>query len=188
MDAARLHHLIERLASLFRASLRETASAHGLKLVQLEALVFLSMANRYTDTPAGLADYLGLTKGTVSQTLIALERRDLIAKVADPDDGRVWHCHLTDRGRKIVREAHPAPLLRDVPDSPLTETSVVLESLLRALQQLNGFRTFGVCHTCRFFEPARRGGVCGLTHEPLARTEIDKICREHETLSKQTDA
>ena len=180
MDAARLHHLIERLASLFRASLRETANDHGLKLVQLEALVFLSMANRYTDTPAGLADYLGLTKGTVSQTLIALERRGLIEKVADPDDGRMWHCHLTDAGRRIVKDAHPARLLRDVPDSSVAEASSVLESLLRNLQQINGFRTFGVCHTCRFFEPVRRGGRCGLTFEPLGRAEIDKICREHE--------
>ena len=34
-----------------------------------------SKANRYSNTPQALADYLGLTKGTVSQTLLLLDRR-----------------------------------------------------------------------------------------------------------------
>ena len=176
----RLHLLLERVASLFRSDLRGAASAHGLKLVQLEALVYLSMANRYSDTALALSDYLRVTKGTVSQTLKALERRNLIEKVPDETDGRVQHCQVTPEGLVIAKEAFPAKFLGDV-DQPMAHDSVaVLEHLLRSLQESNGYRTFGLCRSCRFFEPRTRGGRCGLTKEPLSVSDSRKICREHE--------
>ena len=177
MTATRLHLLTERLSSLFRASLRSVASAHGLKLSQLEALIYLSVANRYSDTPIALAEYLSLTKGTVSQTLKALERQGLVTKTRDDADGRVQHCALTEAGEAIVAEAFPAEGFATAEHESQVDA---LEALLRGLQRRNGFRTFGLCKTCRFFEPRARGGRCGLTREPLSRRETTKICREHE--------
>lgn len=179
MTSRRLHLLTERLSSVFRAGLRQVASRHGLKLVQLEALVYLSVANRYSDTPAALTEYLGVTKGTVSQTLKALERRGLIEKRADDDDGRIQHCSLTAPGRAIVGQAFPADGLA-ADDEATGELADALEQLLRTLQRRNGYRTFGLCRTCRFFRPRSKGGVCGLTDEPLSKTDTTKICREHE--------
>lgn len=181
MTAARLHQLTERLSSLFRASLREAANAHGLKIVQLEALVYLSMANRYSDSAAGLTDYLGVTKGTVSQTLKALERRGLIEKQPDSEDGRVIHCVVTKEGRTMVREAYPVALLQDLSKAAVSEITPALESLLRELQRANDFQTFGICHTCRFYQPRASGGRCGLTHEALSPRDSTLICREHES-------
>jgi len=178
VSSPRLHQLLERLSTVFRASLRQAATEHGLKLVQLEALVYLSSANRYSDTPAALTEYLGVTKGTVSQTLTALERRGLIEKVPDPDDARVRHCRPTAEGRAIVRASYPAAILDEAEVDPAVEPA--LESLLRSLQHANGLRTFDVCHTCRFFQPRASGGVCGLTSERLTKRDVDRVCREHE--------
>lgn len=180
MTSTRLHLLTERLSSLFRADLRKVASAYDLKLVQLEALIFLSTANRYSDTPASLTEYFGLTKGTVSQTLKVLERHRFVEKRPDAEDGRVQHCRVTKRGEAIVAEAFPAPLLADVPTREEAALTKVLEQLLRGLQRKNGLRTFGLCHGCRMFERRTSGGVCGLTHEPLTKLDTKKICREHE--------
>ncbi|MGF1467559.1 MAG: MarR family winged helix-turn-helix transcriptional regulator [Sandaracinaceae bacterium] len=177
-NATRLHALLERLSAVFRASLRETATRHGLKLVQLEALVYLATANRYSDTPAALTEYLGVTKGTVSQTLTALARRGLLTKAPDREDARVRHCHLTAEGRRIARAAYPADVLVGLGANEGAEDA--LEALLRRLQRANGLRTFGVCHTCRFFQPRGAGGRCGLTGEALSRLEVTKICREHQ--------
>ncbi|MEM6996222.1 MAG: helix-turn-helix domain-containing protein, partial [Myxococcota bacterium] len=149
MATARLHLLTERLSSLFRADLRQVASDHGLKLVQLEALVFLSMANRYSDSPAALTEYFGLTKGTVSQTLKVLERDGLIDKHPDEHDGRVQHCRVRKAGERIVAKAFPAPLFADVPPKEDAALARALEALLRRLQHDNGLRTFGPCHSCR---------------------------------------
>jgi len=178
VTTARLHQLLERLSTVFRASLRQAATEHGLKLVQLEALVYLSSANRYSDTPAALTDYLGVTKGTVSQTLTALERRGLIEKIADPDDARVRHCRPTAEGRAIARASYPAAIL-DAADVD-AQIEPALESLLRSLQRANGLRTFGVCHTCRHFQPRATGGVCGLTSERLTGRDTGRLCREHD--------
>ena len=180
MTAARLHLLMERLSSLFRASLRDVATRHGLKLVQLEALVYLSVANRYSDTPVALTEYFGITKGTVSQTLKALERRGLIDKHADDEDGRVLHCAVTAEGRAIVAEAFPASCFVEPEDAATDAAVAALEGLLRTLQKMNGHRTFGQCRTCRFYQPRAKGGRCGLTHEALSKADSTKICREHE--------
>jgi DNA-binding MarR family transcriptional regulator len=180
LSTSQLHDLVERLASVFRASLREVASAHGLKLVQLEALIYLGRANRYSDNPAALTDYLCVTKGSVSQTLKALEARELLVKNDDPRDKRVVRCALTEAGQAIVDLAHPSPLVRLLGPSDASAATTALQALVQSLQRANGHRSFGVCHSCRFFETADAGYLCGLTHEPLAPAESLRICREHE--------
>ena len=180
MGATTLHTAIERIASLFRAGLRDVANAHGIKLVQLETLTYLSMANRYSDTPIAVAEYLGVTKGTVSQTIKALEDRDLLEKVRDEVDGRLVHCRLTPSAREIVKQAYPAPMLDGLPKDLTDDAALSLRRVLRTLQQANAMRTFGQCRTCQLFEPRARGGRCGLTHETLSVTDSTLLCREHQ--------
>lgn len=175
----RLHLLLERAATLFRESLRAVASAHDLKLVQLEALLYLSMANRFSDTPAAIAEYLGVTKGTTSQTLKALELRGLITKRPDPDDARVIHCAATPEGRAIADAAYPAPLLGKLSADAARRAADGLSEALTVLQAGPGTRAFGVCRTCRHFRPRRDGGFCGLLEVPLTRPMSRQLCREH---------
>ncbi len=178
--ASELHLLIERLSSLFRSQLREQATEHGLKLVQLEALVYLSVANRYSDTAGALTEYLGVTKGTTSQTLLALERRGLVRKLADPDDGRILHCVLTPAGQAIVEAAHPAPALTRLPDAEQAEALAAAIRLLRALQAGRGFKTFGQCRTCAHLRREGPALRCGVTGQALTQGDASRICREHE--------
>jgi len=180
MSAKRLQLLVERLTSLVRSDLRAVAVSHGLKLVQLEALVYLSVANRYSNTPVALTEYFGVTKGTISQTLKTLELRGLIEKISDTEDGRVQHCILTQRGREIATSAYPVKTLERLPADQAEIYADVLEEQLRVLQLKNGSKTFGQCHTCRFFETRAKGGVCGLTRESLSVQDSKKICREHQ--------
>ncbi len=175
-----VHDVLERLSTVLRASLRESASAHGLKLVQLEALIYLGRANRYSNTPVALTEYLGTTKGTVSQTLIALERRGLIEKVADERDGRVVRCVLTPAADRILADAYPAPVLQALDDEQAAETGAALAGLLTELQAARGNRSFGICHTCAHFGPRSRGGVCRLTGERLTTLDTRRLCREHQ--------
>jgi MarR family transcriptional regulator, organic hydroperoxide resistance regulator len=180
MSAHGLHSLIERIASVFRSNLREVASTHGLKLVQLEAMVYLANANRYSDTAGALAEYLGLTKGTVSQTLKTLEARGLVVKRADTEDARIVRCELTPAAVAIVQRAYPAPLLDGLDDGLTDEVTLALQRLLRSLQRANQMRTFGECRSCRFFQPRAQGGRCALTEEALSSVDMRRLCREHE--------
>jgi len=184
MNGARLYDLIERIGNLLRAATREAAAGAGLQSVHLSALWYLARANRYSDSPAAVAEFLGLTKGTVSQSLQVLERRGYIAKKADAEDKRRVHLRLTRRGRRLLETVLPPPILRDaLKQRPPRERQALeegLAELLRSLQAAHGFRAFGVCRTCRFFTAEQRGYRCGLTLEPLSEADSAKICREHE--------
>jgi DNA-binding MarR family transcriptional regulator len=172
--------LLERIGAVVRAEARAAGMEHGLQPVQLQALSYVARCNRYSDTPASLAEYLGVTKGTASQTLGVLERQGLVAKRADAKDRRLVRLELTRAGRSVVERIVPPPSLRGMSASSKRLESV-LEDLLRALQRANGGRAFGVCRTCRHFQRGREGDHrCGLTEEPLSTDDSTRICREHE--------
>ncbi|MGH0034029.1 MAG: MarR family winged helix-turn-helix transcriptional regulator [Myxococcota bacterium] len=183
MSRRRERTLLERISNLLRAEARAAAQARGLQLVHLDILDYLDRSNRFSNTPAGVTGYLGLTKGTVSQSILRLEERGLLAREADPEDGRVRHLLLTGEGRRVLRSLREGPLeaaLREV-ESRHGDLEERLEFLLRSLQKANGGRSFGVCRTCRYFEAGRGSSFrCGLLDVPLTRTDSEKICREHE--------
>ena len=175
--------IIERLGALLRAEGRAAGKARGLQPVQIHALAYLARCNRYSDTPTALAEYLGVTKGTASQTVNVLERGGWIAKHLDPDDGRQVRLALTRSGRSLHRQLVPPPRMREALRVG-GDVESALEEVLRRVQRARGGRTFGICHTCRFFRRGRGGKrQCGLTGEPLTEADGDKICREHEEAS-----
>ena len=76
-------------------------------LFSWRVLHYLSVCNRYSDTPMAVTEYLGQTKGTVSQTLKVLEKKALLFKEPDKDDKRVMHLKLTEQGQAAVARQHP---------------------------------------------------------------------------------
>ncbi|HRJ02446.1 MAG TPA: MarR family transcriptional regulator, partial [Hyphomonas sp.] len=94
----RAAHLIERLGRLLRAG----DHAAGLNPAQAEALRYLARANRFSRTPAALAEYLGSTRGTVSQTLLALEAKGMIERKANARDGRSIMLEVTPSGMEFI--------------------------------------------------------------------------------------
>ena len=179
-DAREVHELIERLGNLVRAEVRALCNECGVRPAQLEVLDYLGRANRYSDTPQAVAEFLGLTKGTVSQTIKVLEHKGLLRRRDDAGDRRRVHLVPSAKGRRLVERAVPAAALAaglgQVDGRALGEA---LRGLLRALQEANGYQSFAPCRSCRFNE--RRAGqhYCGLTGESLTEHDVTLICREH---------
>jgi DNA-binding MarR family transcriptional regulator len=172
--------LLERLSALIQQSLREDAARHGLLPIHLQILAYLDCANRYSNLPIAVAQYFGITRGTVSQSLQVLERQGLIVKKPDARHGRRVHLEPTPAGAAVLRDSWARRLeqvLSAMPSAapPLAEA---LRGLLAALQRQNGQRAFGVCQRCAHFLTEKRGARCGLTGEPLAREQTLRICRE----------
>jgi len=184
VEKRQAHDLIERLCSLVRADIRSICNQYGMRPVQLEALEFLTQCNRYSDTPQAVAEFLGLTKGTVSQTLKVLEKKGLLQKHGDEADRRLVHLKPTAKGRDLVEHAVPAAALGvgfdNLSDTDTRATIDSLRVLLRSVQQANGMKSFAPCHTCRFNQQRDNGYVCKLTQEPLTELDIQLLCREHE--------
>jgi DNA-binding MarR family transcriptional regulator len=176
---------LERLARLMRAS----EFGDGLNPAQWEALRFLGRANRFSNSPGALTRFLGATKGTISQTVKALERKKLIEKMSRPGEKRSVVLTLTQAGRDMMAKDPWADLARRCAalggktrrrmDKGLAE--LLSEEISRRLDP-----SFGSCLTCRFWradgrcDDVRGPHLCMLFDEPVAVHETTQICVAHE--------
>lgn len=184
MNINLLYQLIERTGNLLRVEQRLAGKDLGLQEVHLQVLLYLSLCNRYSNTPIAVTEYLNATKGTVSQSLKVLENKGYLTKQPDANDKRVVHLNLTTKGEKIVQQVIP-PLsfietIEGLTSQQAQEIQQNLTLLLTSLQQANKLRSFGVCQTCQFFLREENGFRCGLTKEALSKDDSSRICREHE--------
>ncbi|MCG7535161.1 MarR family winged helix-turn-helix transcriptional regulator [Pseudoalteromonas sp. OOF1S-7] len=177
-----LYNLIERLANLLRHETRQAGLAMGLQPIQQEALYYLSTCNRYSDTLLAVTDYLGLTKGTVSQTLKVLETKGLVEKIKDTEDKRITHLTVTEAGRTFLNQTCPPRQFSEVAcNLPVQTQSALQEALTEMLyqyQQRSGRNGFGVCRQCKYNQSSQGRFVCGLTKESLSEQDTRLICRE----------
>ncbi len=174
--------LLERIGRLISVE----SHADGLLPVHWEVLRYLQRANRFSRTPAALTAYLGSTKGTVSQTISALEARGLVRKQTDPKDRRSKRLNVTAKGKRLLERD---PLSRisgalDVfPQSRQAELNKSLRQLLSSRLEARDRHAFGQCRDCRFFSANHEDGkphFCELLEEVLSDTEADAICAEQQ--------
>lgn len=184
MNTQEANDALERIGNLQRMEARAFGLRYGLQPVQMEALTYLTQCNRYSNTPQAVGEYLGLTKGTVSQSLKVLEQKGFLRKQPDKQDKRIVRLAPTAKGSNLIKKALQArslePALAMTDSVKMPELTSVLRSILRGMQQANGRKAFGACHTCRFNEDHEGGYVCGLTREPLSVQDVQLICREHQ--------
>jgi len=190
MSDTNLFKLIERITNLVRSQERKKFAALGLQPVHVQVLDYLSTCNRFSDTPAAVADYLGLTKGTVSQSIQVLERKGYVSKTPDPEDGRVVHLVLSELGTTLLHRLKPLDVFDQAQHKLNGKGFFTIEAALNAvlleLQKANNAKSFGVCHSCVYFIENNRDYHCKLTGLPLNKADASKICREH-TLPEDAD-
>ena len=174
--------LLERLSRV----LQNEAHAGPLKPTQWEALRYLTRANRFSRTPSGLTAYLGMTKGTVSQTLNALERKGLVRKKADPADRRQVGIDISAKGLRLLKQDPIEAMLRSTAKLTGQQRDGLaqgLEALLTETLRRREGRPFGVCKSCRFFranDPEGAPHRCALLEVPLSTDDSERICVEQE--------
>lgn len=173
-----IRELINRLARLDSA----TAWDGDLNPTQRAVLDYLGRANRFSRSPSHVADYLGSTRGTVSQSFKSLVLKGYVSERRSALDKRAISFDLTAKGQDIVKAGN---LLTNVlADLPSDQKEVLLEALQGVLggvlSQSSG-RPFGVCATCLHHQPAPDGGFCKLLSEPLTPIETAQICYEQES-------
>jgi DNA-binding MarR family transcriptional regulator len=175
---------LERLARLMRAREHDD----GLNPAQWEALRFLKRANRFSNSPGALTRYLGATKGTVSQTLIALERKGYITRALREGGRKSISLSLTAKGIEALARDPWADLARAAEDLGGKTKRRLQRGLAELLEQergRSGIASFGVCSTCRFFrergrsDDAKGPHLCMAFEEALTEADASRICHEH---------
>jgi DNA-binding MarR family transcriptional regulator len=170
---------LERLSRLIRAAEHDD----GLIPAQWESMRFLARANRFSNSPGAMSRYFGTTKGTVSQTLKALERKGLVSKTRRQDERRSVAYALTPKGEEtLVRDpwARLAVAAHALADKTRRRMGRGAQDLLAQELDRGQHATFGVCATCRFFrESPGQPHHCMFFEQPLSATEANLICVAH---------
>jgi DNA-binding MarR family transcriptional regulator len=182
-DCRQIAELIGRLGRLAHA----LQFAAGLNPAHWEALRFLARANKYSRSPSAISAYLGVTRGTASQTLIALEEKGYIERAKSVADRRAVELRLTQKGRDLVCK-DPLCCIEEAAtglgDTCRAEIAGGLQHVVAALQRAGGHASFGPCFGCSHLE--RRAGAgsseachCALKGEALELADLGKICVDY---------
>jgi MarR family transcriptional regulator, negative regulator of the multidrug operon emrRAB len=186
MEKTSVFDIVERIAAMIRSEERKKCTEFGLQAVHLQVLDYLSRCNKYSDTPAALSNYLGMTRGTVSQTLLLLEKKGYVGKTTDTLDRRVVHLSLLPEGKAMLEKARPSELFNQASQLLRRDGAghyeEAMTTVLTALQKSNKSHTFGLCNSCQYFTLLQDGYLCGLTKENLTEGDSRKICQEHSIL------
>ncbi len=177
MQTEQIRALINRLARLDSAENWDGT----LNPAQRAALDYLARANRFSRSPSHVADFLGTTRGTTSQTLKALMRKGFVAEERSDMDRRSISYRLTDAGRRMVgTRSLLLTVLEEMPENDRAQIESSMQRLLNLAMRKNGSKPFGICRTCRHFKPTGAGGYCKLLQVALDPAETEQICHEQE--------
>jgi DNA-binding MarR family transcriptional regulator len=176
----------ETLDRLARVT-REMQYAEGLNPAQWEALRYIAGANTASRTPGALAAFLCTTKGTVSQTLIALESKGCVKRVRADCDRRKVFLEVTPAGKALLAKDPINRIAEAAARLPAELGKVLaqgLEQFFTNLQTLQGTKSFGVCRQCGLFLPGGSCGDgkddtasrCGLSGVPVDEDSGKKLC------------
>lgn len=183
-DALKAAQLIERLGRLARSN----ELAERLNPAQWQALRYLALANRFSRTPAALAEFFASTRGTVSRTIAALEANGYVSRESNQEDRRGIVLSLTAKAEATLCHDPLLGLAQDIERALGDEATRLAQSLsavLLAAVKRNNRRPFDICAHCRHFRRnanplAATPHHCALLNEPLSDPDSRSICVEQE--------
>jgi DNA-binding MarR family transcriptional regulator len=179
-DAATTLRHLARLSFLWRGADFE----QGLTPVQWEVLRYLAVANQFSRTPGAVTKYLGLTKGTLSQSLALLEKKGLVAKSLREEDLRSVSLALTDTAYNLLgqdQRKHATGLIASFKPKTQRRMALALQVLVSAEAQRLNVVSFGACPSCRYFRERQKSesAYCMKFEFTIEEGSQDKICVDH---------
>ena len=182
----RLMDGLDRFASAMRAEVRRSVASRGLNSAQ-DAILRLLLAR-----PAGLrvhvlARHLGVRQPTVTGSVIALERKGLVRRQADPADARATIVKVTPEALAQPAAAVPslaAAALADLSEAEQASLLKTLIKLIRSLQLRQAIPPQRICVTCKYFRPnvhpeAAQPHHCAFVDAPFGNRALRLDCAEH---------
>lgn len=177
---------LERLASVMRADVRRSAAPRGLNPAQ-DAILRLLLTR-----PAGirvsiLAAQLGVSQPSVTDSVIALERKGLVCRQAAPEDARavIVKAKLDSQPRKAPDgPSHTAAALAELSESEQVRLLRTLIKLIRSLQLRQAIPPQRLCITCKYFQPnvhpePEAPHHCAFVDAPFGDRALRLDCSEH---------
>ena len=166
------------------------AGGRGLTPTQGQVLALLR-ANPDGLRLGALAEQLGVTAATTSDSVTALQRKGLVTKEPMAGDGRGVIVLLTPTGTREAAAAAAWPdfLLEAVGELSSVEQATFLRalvSMIRTLQEKGRIPVARMCVSCRFFRPYQhddpaRPHHCAFVDAPFGDGELRLDCPDFRT-------
>jgi len=178
---------LERLASVMRADARRSAAPLGINMAQ-DAILRLLTARPSGLRVRAIAEHLGVRQPTVTDSLIAMERKGLIERRADPSDARATIATAAPAALpKLAASApaHAAAVLAELTEVEQASLLKTLIKLIRGLQLRQAIPPQRLCVTCKYFRPNAHPGAeaphhCAFVDAPFGDRALRLDCAEHE--------
>jgi DNA-binding MarR family transcriptional regulator len=173
------------------------AGGRGLTPTQGQVLALLR-ANPDGLRLGALAEQLGVTAATTSDSVAALQRKGLVTKEPMAGDARGVIVLLTPTGTREAAAAAAWPdfLLEAVGELSTVEQAAFLRalvSMIRTLQEKGRIPVARMCVSCRFFRPYQhdnpaRPHHCAFVDAPFGDGELRLDCPDFRTASDEQAA
>lgn len=196
MHCLQLRFGLERLALLVRTQAWRDGDQTALHPAQ-QALLAALAAEGESLRIGEVAERLGVSVASISDSIRAVEAKGLIERYPDPNDARARRLWLTQAGAEAIagirREDNGlAQLLSALPDSDAASLLRIVQLLIQQAHSqglISGART---CLGCAYFRPhantdvdPERPHFCAYVGAPFADLELRVDCAEQQA---QNDA
>jgi DNA-binding MarR family transcriptional regulator len=156
--ARRLRDGLDRICAVLRNDQWQVAGAAGLNPTQAHVLIFAAGREEKGVRVGAIADHLGVTQPTATDSIAALIRKGLLTKSQDPSDARGTLVRITETGRHVVRGIGLAitateRALETLSPGDQTQLLQIVVKTIRALQVAGAIAPQRLCVTCRYFRP-----------------------------------
>lgn len=171
---------LERLSEAFRVLLWRAGKEHTISPIAVQIITFLRHHKPEHCTVGYIAQEFNMTKQTVSDAILTLERKGHIEKVVSAADARVATLRLTTEGKRLAEQVHgfAEPIEAAVATLGEDEQTALLAGLLSMIRSLNEadvISTQRMCFTCRFYAEHHSGSerYCHLLQMPLLLSGVE---------------
>lgn len=174
---------------------RQQARVAGLSSAQGRILTLLAVEGE--KTPSDLANALGVSLATVSDSVAALNSKGLVDRRPSPTHHRASILSLTRAGRVEALRAASwsdffATALGTLTDDQQEQLLSTLLLLLRAMQENGQIPAQRMCLTCASFRPYVREGArphhCAFVDAPMRPAHLRLVCADHEPACSEDQA
>ena len=185
----RIREGLSRIASVMRSEDWSRAKTSGLNPTQLSILELLE--GRASGLAVKeIAANLGVSQPTATDSIAALERKELVTKNGDGADRRAVKVEITSRGRSVLAQGkQTAGVAKDAGDALTSNEQqdllITLVKMISHLQDNDAIPIQRMCVSCRYFAPfvhsdAAHPHHCHFVDAAFGQQEIRVDCREHE--------
>jgi DNA-binding MarR family transcriptional regulator len=181
---------LERISSVMRSDMWAAAHELGLNPTQAGILALLASRSKAGIRVKEIAEHLGVSQPTVTDSISALEDKGLVQKLRSTGDARSTLVQITAPGRKmaISISRSGSEMLAAILSLTVHEQSHLLLSLtklIRNLQQQGAIPVQRMCMSCKYFRPnihrdAKHPHRCAFVNAAFGLRDIRLDCSDHE--------